>query len=229
MVEKLLVKDRDIVVPGDLLAEGMSYIPGGKAYREKDKIFTSTVGLVSLRGRVVKIIPLSGRYMPKKGDVVVGKVTNIGNSGWAVDIFSPYNADLNIGEATTEYIDLHKTELGSIFDIDDYILGEVVGINERKFIKLSTKHRPCRKLVGGNLISVSPSKIPRIIGKEGSMISMLKKGSNCDILVGQNGFVWIKGEPEKQALAAKVIHKIEEDSHKKGLTDVVKKMLEKGG
>jgi exosome complex component RRP4 len=229
MVEKIHVKDRDIVVPGDLLAEGMSYIPGGKAYRENSKIFTSTVGLASVRGRVVKVIPLSGRYMPKKGDVVIGTITNIGNSGWAVDIFAPYNADLNIGEATTEYIDLHKTELSSIFNIDDYVLAEVVGINERKFIKLSTKHRPCRKLIGGNLISVSPTKIPRIIGKEGSMISMLKQGSGCDILVGQNGFVWIKGDPEKQALAAKVINKIEDESHKKGLTDEIKKMLEKGG
>ena len=229
MVEKIYVKDRDIVVPGDLLAEGMSYIPGGKAYREKNKIFTSTVGLVSLRGRVVKIIPLSGRYMPKKGDVVIGKITNIGMSGWAVNIFAPYNADLNIGEATTEYIDLHKTELSSIFSLDDHVLAEVIAINERKFIKLSTKHRPCRKLTGGNLIRVSPTKIPRIIGKEGSMISLLKKSTGCDILVGQNGLVWIKGDPEKQAFAAKIITKIDEESHKKGLTDEIKKMLEKGG
>ncbi len=76
MVEKLLVKDRDIVVPGDLLAEGMNYIPGGKAYREDKNIFTSTVGLVSLRGRVIKVIPLSGRYMPKKVKEVIAYVQN---------------------------------------------------------------------------------------------------------------------------------------------------------
>jgi len=229
MTEKIYVKERDIVVPGDLLAEGMSYIPGNRAFREKEKIFSSTVGLVSLRGRVIKVIPLAGRYMPKKGDVVIGKITGIGSSGWMVDIFAPYNADLNIGEATAGYIDLNKTELGSIFDVDEYVLGEVIAITERKFIKLTTKHRPYRKLQGGNIIRVSPTKIPRIIGKEGSMISMLKNASGCEIVVGQNGLVWMKGEPEKQAMITKVIRKIEEESHKQGLTDTVKKMLEKGG
>jgi len=230
MTEKIVVKDRDIVVPGELLAEGMSYIPGGKAFRDDQKIYASSVGLVSVRGRVVKVIPLSGRYMPKRGDVVVGKITGIGNSGWAVDIFTPYNADLNIGEATQAYIDLRKTDLSSVFDIGDYLLAEIINVTESGFVKLSAKkHRMYGKLKGGNLVNVSPTKIPRIIGKEGSMISMLKKSTGCEVLVGQNGLVWMKGEPEKQALVAKVIKKINDESHKTGLTDEIKKMLEKGG
>lgn len=225
MAEKIHVKDRDIVIPGDLLAEGMSFLPSGKAFREGDKIYATTVGLVSIKGRVIKVIPLAGKYMPKKGDVVIGKVTNIGYSGWMLDVNSPYTADLNIGEATTEYIDLAKTDLSKYFDIGDYALAEVINISEGKFVKLTTKRRPYRKLKGGNIIEVSPTKIPRIIGKAGSMIKMLKDLSGCDIVVGQNGLVWIKGTPEKESLVAKAIKRIERESHTKGLTDKIKTML----
>ncbi|MBD3263043.1 RNA-binding protein [Candidatus Woesearchaeota archaeon] len=223
--EKIHIKNRDIVVPGDLLAEGMAYLPSGKAFREDNKIYAATVGLISIKGRVIKVIPLAGKYMPKKGDVVIGRVTNMGYSGWHLDVNSPYNADLNIGEATREYIDLAKTDLSKYFDIGEYALAEVINISENKYIKLSTKKRPYRKLKGGNIIEVSPTKIPRIIGKAGSMIKMLKDSSGCDIIVGQNGIVWIKGTPEKEALVAQAIHRIEKESHTKGLTYNIKKML----
>lgn len=227
-MEKLYVKDREIVVPGDLLAEGLSFLPSGKAFRENDKIYASTVGLVSIRGRVIKVVPLAGKYMPKKGDVVIGKITNIGYSGWILDINSPYTADLNIGEAVTEFVDLAKTDLSKFYDIGDYVLAEVINISEGKFVKLSMKKRQFRKLKGGNIIQVSPTKIPRIIGKAGSMIKMLKELSGCEIVVGQNGIIWIKGTPEKEALVAKAIKKIERESHLIGLTDKIKVLLQEG-
>jgi len=227
--EKLYIKDRDITVPGDLLAEGMEYLPAGKAYRDGEKIFACTMGMASIKGRVIKVIPLAGRYMPKKGDVVIGKVTGIAHSGWTVDINSPYNADLNIGEASRDYIDLAKTSMANYFDFNDYMLAEIISISESKYVKLTTKYRPYRKLSPGNIIMVSPTKIPRIIGKAGSMIKLLKDGSDCDIVVGQNGLVWIKGLPEKTALVAKAIKLIEKESHKSGLTDKVKNMMASGG
>lgn len=227
--EKLYIKDRSITVPGELLAEGMEYLPAGKAYRDGEKIFACTMGIASIKGRVIKIIPLAGRYMPKKGDVVIGYVVNISHSGWTLDINSPYNADLNIGEATRDYIDLAKTDLTRYFDINDYVLAEIIAISESKYVKLTTKYRPYRRLSPGNVITVSPTKIPRIIGKAGSMIKLLKDGSNCDVVVGQNGLVWIKGLPEKEALVAKAIKLIEKESHKSGLTDKIKALMEKGG
>lgn len=225
IAEKVYVNDRDIVIPGELLAEGFDFLPAGKAFREDEKIYASTIGLVYVKGRVIKVIPLAGRYMPKKGDVVIGKVTNISHSGWTLDINSPYLADLNIGEATQEYIDLAKTSLTRYFDIGDYVLAEVINISEGMFVKLTAKYRPYRKLQGGNIIMVSPTKIPRIIGKAGSMIKLLKDASGCDIVVGQNGLVWIRGEPEKEALVARTIKIIEKESHKPGLTDSIKQML----
>ena len=60
------------------------------------------------------------------------------------------------------------------------------------------------------------------------MIKMLKDHSNCDITVGQNGLIWIKGDAEKQALVSRIIKVIEKESHLPGLTDKIKHMLEGG-
>ncbi|MFH0869273.1 MAG: KH domain-containing protein, partial [archaeon] len=124
---------------------------------------------------------------------------------------------------------LAKTDMAHYFDYNDYMLAEIISISESKYVKLTTKYRPYRKLSPGNIIIVSPTKIPRIIGKAGSMINLLKDGSACDIVVGQNGLVWIKGLPEKTALVAKAIKLIEKESHKSGLTEKVKQMMASGG
>ena len=86
------------------------------------------------------------------------------------------------------------------------------------------RSRKCRKLRGGSLIKVTPAKVPRIIGKSGSMVEMIKEKTNTQIVVGQNGLVWIKGDNEH--VAAETILMIDQKSHVKGLTDQIKEFLE---
>ena len=84
-----------------------------------------------------------------------------------------------------------------------------------------------RNLRGGRLIKVTPTKVPRIIGKQGSMVSMIKEKTNCRIIVGQNGIVWIEGtDSDNENLATEAILKIEKDAHTEGLTDKIKNFLE---
>jgi len=227
MTDKLIVKDKEIVVPGDLLAEGMSYLPSGKAFRENKNIYASTVGLVYVKGKVVKVIPLAGAYVPKAGDDVIGKIKMLGHSGWAVDIGGPFNADLNIGEATMRYLDLNKTALSEVYDVKDYILANVKLVTQTGFVKLTTKESKYHKLDSGNIINVSPTKIPRIIGKKGSMIALIKELTGCRMFVGQNGLVWVDGEEKMIALASRAVKIIEKESHAGGLTNRIKDLLEK--
>jgi len=225
MSEKLYVADRAIVIPGEIIAEGIEFLPSGKAYREGDTIYASTIGMVSVKGHVVKVIPLAGRYMPKRNDIVIGKIAAVLNGGWAVDVNSPYPADLPLAEGTAEFIP-RGADLTRFYDVGDYIFCEVTHVTETKFVKLTASKRPYRRLRGGILIEVSPVKVPRIIGKQGSMVKMVKDATGCDIVVGQNGWIWIKGTPEKEALVEIIIKKIEEEAHTKGLTDKIKNMLE---
>ena len=83
------------------------------------------------------------------------------------------------------------------------------------------------KIAGGRLIRVNNQKVPRIIGKQGSMISMIKKKTNCEITVGQNGIIWVKGSPEGELMAVRAIKQIELKSHQEGLTEKMEKFLDK--
>ncbi|MEK6835304.1 MAG: exosome complex RNA-binding protein Rrp4 [Nanoarchaeota archaeon] len=223
---KLLVKEHEIVVPGQELAEGMDFLPSIGTYRDQDNIVSSKLGIISVNKNIIKVIPLTGRYIPKIDDVVIGRVVEIGFYGWSVDIGSAYPATLSIRD-TTEFIDKGEN-LTKYYDYGDTIAAGVVRVARYNSIDITTKGPGLRKLIGGKVIEVTPSKVPRLIGKQGSMISMIKDASGCNILVGQNGRVWIKGTSlEKENLVTNTIMKIEQESHIDGLTDKIKNLLEK--
>lgn len=224
---KLLIKDKEVVVPGEKIAEGMSYLPSQDTYRKDNHILASRLGLVRMDGNVVKIIPLAGKYLPKKGDVIIGKITDINIAGWSVETNSAYKAMLSMKDATSDFI-RRGSDLTRYFDVDDFILTKIFNVTSQNLIDLTMKGPGLKKLEGGRIVYVSPSKVPRIIGKQGSMVSMIKKATNCNIIVGQNGVVWIKGlKPGDELLAVETIRKIEEESHISGLTDRIQKFLEK--
>jgi len=225
-MEKLLVKEKDIVAPGEVLAEGMDNLPGVGTYRDGQKILAGRLGLVYMDGRAIKLIPLSGRYAPKRDDTIICKVTDISFSGWRVDTNSAYPAMLSIKDATSDFI-AKGADLTQYYNIGDYIVVKIINVTSQKLVDVTTKGPGLQKLKGGRIIEVSPHKVPRIIGKQGSMVSMLKQATNCRIVVGQNGLIWIEGEPDKELLVERTIRKIEKESHLTGLTDSIQKFLEK--
>jgi len=222
----LLVNERDIVVPGELLAEGIDYIPGDDVFRDKEKLIAIRLGLVNVSGRQVKIVPLVGPYVPLRGDVVIGKVVGMGFSGWRIDIGWAFEANLNIKDATSDYVE-KNSDLTKYFNYGDYLMVQIINVTSTKLIDITTKGPGLKKLTPGRIIKVGSSKVPRIIGKQGSMITMIKDATNTRISVGQNGIVWINGEePKKELLAIEAIRKIERESHTQGLTEVIKQFLE---
>ena len=223
---KVMVKEKDIVVPGETLAVGMDNLPGQGTYREGESIIASRLGVVQLDGRAIKLIPLSGRYIPKRGDVIICKVIDVGFSGWRLDTNSPYSAMMSLKEATSDYIP-RGADLTQYYALGDYIVGEIINVTSQKLVDVAMKGPGLRKLKGGRVIEVASNKVPRIIGKAGSMVSMIKDATGCNISVGQNGLVWIQGTPEKELLAIQTMRKIESESHLSGLTDKIKEYLEK--
>ena len=223
---KLLIKDKDIVVPGDVLAEGIDYLPAGGSFREENNIISSQLGLVTVSGRLVRVIPVSGRYVPKRGDNVVGKVTHVGMSNWSINIGYANESMLGLKEATSDFVP-RGADLTNYFKVGEYVLCKVVNVTKNKLIDVSMKGPGLRKLGPGRIIEVSSAKVPRMIGKAGSMITMIKDLTDCRITIGQNGVAWISGmDPDKEVLAVEALKIIEEKSHKTGLTDEIKKYLE---
>lgn len=220
----ILVKNKEIVVPGDALAEGMDYLPGFGTYRTNDKIMASRLGIVNVDGRAIKIIPLSGGYLPKKNDVVIGKVIDVTFSGWRLDINSAYTAMLMMKDGSSEYI-ARGADLTHYYKLGDYMVCKITNVTTQKLVDLTMKGPGLKKLRDGRIIRVSPFKVPRIIGKQGSMVTLIKQATNCSIVVGQNGLIWLQGNPEDEVLAVKTIKKIEKEAHRQGLTENIKQFL----
>ena len=86
-MSELKVKEKEIVIPGEILAEGMDYLPSTGTYRLENNIHASRLGLVTVEGKVIKIIPLSGKYLPKTGDVIIGQIKDISNFRLTIDDF----------------------------------------------------------------------------------------------------------------------------------------------
>lgn len=225
-MEGILVQEKNIVVPGQEVAAGMDFLPGNGVFREGDKLLSSKVGIVNISGRLIKIIPLAGRYLPREGDIVIGKVIGMGFSGWRINVGWPFEANLSLRDASSEFIE-KNADLSRYYNYGDYVVTQIINVISAKVIDLTMKGPGLRKLGPGRLIEATPSKVPRIIGKQGSMINMIKDATGCKISVGQNGLIWLIAEtPEKESLAVETIHKIEDESHISGLTDRIKEFLE---
>lgn len=214
---------REIVVPGDLLAIS-SKKAGPGTYSQGGKIFASQLGIKTVRPDSISVVPLAGRYVPVTGDLVVGKIIGVGASNWLVDINSPYPSPLHVNEVPWR---VEFGETRKFMQVGDVVLLKIVAVDELKRISVSMQDHGLRKLTGGMVIEVSPSKVPRVIGKNGSMIQMLKNETACRIYVGQNGRIWIDGELDNIVRAVQAIKMIEDEAHNLGLTEKVKEFLEK--
>ena len=215
---ELSVQDKEIVVPGQELASGMSFLPGPGTYRDETAIRAQRLGMVSIEGKVIKLIALSGKYLPKFKDKVIGKVIDVLLTGWRIEINSPYSAVMTLKDATSDFIQ-RGADLTQYYALGDYVMCQIVNVTSQKLIDVSMKAPGLRKLRGGRIIEVSPQKVPRIIGKDGSMVGMIKQATKCDIAVGQNGLVWLSGEPEGEVIASEAIKIIQEEAHLGGLTN----------
>ena len=214
---------REVVVPGELLAIS-SKKAGVGTYSEGGKIFASQLGIKTVRPDSISVVPLAGQYIPVTGDLVVGKIVDVGASNWLVDINSPYPSPLHVNEVPWR---VEFGETRKFMTVGDIVLLMIVGVDETKRIRVSMQEHGLRKLTGGTVMEVSPSKVPRVIGKNGSMIQMLKNMTSCRIYVGQNGRIWIDGELDSIVRAVQAIKMIEDESHSQGLTEKVKALLER--
>ena len=216
----IYVNEKDLVVPGELLAED-DYYPGRGTFEDDGKICSKLLGLVSLRNKKISVIPLKSKYLPKKGDVVIGKIDDVRFSMWGVDINSPYSGIL----PASEVFGREKKELSRVFDIGDVLFLRIVDVDEVKKVKLGLKGRGMGKFKGGVIVDIAPTKVPRLIGKKGSMINMIKDKTGCKIVVGQNGLVWVKGNEDIEQIVKNIIKLIEREAHTSGLTDRIKNKL----
>lgn len=214
--------ERQIVVPGEAIVKGNEYLPGEGAYRDGEEVVAGKYGIPNITDKHVKVIPLSGAYYPRRGNTIIGTVVDITFNGWLIDFSGAQNAFLPVAEVP-RYI--NRNELREYLDFGESVVVKVWDVKSRG-VDVSMKMRGFGKIEGGMIVNVSPNKVPRIIGKEGSMVKLIKSATGCDITVGQNGKVWIAGDRSDMEIATrKIVEFIVQNAVTSGLTEKVQEFI----
>jgi len=228
---KILVEPRSIVLPGDVLAEGDDVEPSS-IYIERvgKKLIATITGIVVVEDlgdkKRVSIIPLEGAYIPRPGDIVIGLVKDIGITHWEVDIASPYKGVLTVQEVLDRPFNPATDSLKKYLDVGDYIVAKVVAFDRARDPLLTIKGEGLGRISEGAIVEIKPSRVPRVIGRKGSMVNMLMKETGCSILVGQNGRILVKcPNKDLEEVVILSIKKIEAEAHTSGLTERVRAFI----
>jgi exosome complex component RRP4 len=186
------------------------------------RIYASVLGLLQPRPPFVRVAPLSGRYIPKAQDTVIGIVTDVQGTFWLLDIGAPRWAPLHM-TGTPWKMDFGETD--QYLRVGDAVVVVVEQIENTGRIGVTMLGDGLGKLEGGTLVMVAPAKVPRVIGKGGSMIQSIQRATGCQVVVGQNGRLWVDGPDEGILKVREALHLIEEEGQRRGLTERVQEFL----
>ncbi len=227
-MSKIHVKNRELVLPGDLLAEGDIEVTSLLIYKYGSKYYSTIIGLVNVENEnKVGIIPLEGPYIPKIGDVVIGLIVDLGITNWLVDIRAPYIAILNASDALNKPFNPIQDDLRNYYDVGDYIVAKVQSFDRVHNPTLTTKGKGLGKITSGKVIEIKPSRTPRVIGKRKSMLNVLTSETECEVVVGANGRIWVHCPNEDlEEILILAIKRIEQEAHTTGLTDKIREFIE---
>jgi exosome complex component RRP4 len=196
--------------------------PGPGTYRVGGKVYASILGLLAPKPPFLQVIPLSGRYIPKPEDVVIGTVTDCQGTFWLLDIGAPRWAPLHM-TGTPWDVQIGETE--KFLRVRDSVVVRVENLDPTGRIGVTMLGDGLGKLDGGTIVTVSPARIPRVVGRGGSMIETITRHTGAQIAVGQNGRVWINGTPEAILRASEALRLIEDQGQRRGLTERVESYL----
>jgi exosome complex component RRP4 len=215
---------RKQVIPGDVIVTG-DYRPGMFVQRRGSDMVALRIGLAEIVRNDVKVIPLSGAYMPRAEDMVVGKVVNVTGYGWEADINSCF-----VGYLPGQFVfgrDFSPSthDLTTRFQVGDLMLAKIEAFDRTRDPQLSIRGPGLGKIPQGEIVKITPMKVPRLIGRKGYMINMIAELSSCEIKVGQNGVVVVDGPAEGVRKAVQAIELIEQEAHTAELTTKVQQLL----
>ena len=215
------VAEGSFVLPGDLLDD--SGLRGGNGtYKVGGLVYAAQVGYKATAGRSVHVDAVSGTYVPRVGDQVIGTIVGIGPSNWYVEYDAPFQAPLHVNDVPWR---VEFGETAKFLGIGDSVLVRVSQVDETKKAFVSMRDRGLRKLTSGDIIKVHPSKVSRLIGREGIMVRMIKAQTGCELFVGQNGTVWLDGPVEGRARAEEAMALVLSAEDTPGLTQQVADLL----
>jgi exosome complex component RRP4 len=178
------------VLPGDIIVTG-NYQPEQNVILEGDRLMSTAIGFSEIKDDLVTVTPLTGLYTPKTDDLVVGKIVSHNALSWEVNINSYYPGILTAFDIFGKDYSASRDDLSLKLNTGDIILARIANVNSRDPLITITGEN-LGKIDSGELVKISPAKIPRLTEKNGSLIETIEGSTNATITVGQNGLIILK-------------------------------------
>jgi exosome complex RNA-binding protein Rrp4 len=182
-----------VYLPGEELPVQEGFLRGhGTVYSTKTGGLTaSVVGRVERVNKLITVKPLKARYTGSVGDVVVGRITEVGNKRWKLDINARVEATLLLGainlpggaQRRRTYEDV--LQMRELFAENDVVSCEVSSFYRDGGMAVQTRSLKYGKLENGLLCIVPPSLIKRL---KTHFVTL-----NCGVhlVIGHNGYIWL--------------------------------------
>lgn len=180
-----------IVTPGELVTDDPTWMKGHGTYFLENKTYSSVAGNVSRVNRLLSVIPLRGRYEAETGDHVIGRITEVGQKRWKVDIGCRQDAILMLGSVNLpggvlrRKSESDELQMRNFLKEGDLLNAEVQSIFSNGSASLHTRSLKYGKLRNGIFLKV-PSSL--IIKQKNHLYDL---PGNVSIILGVNGYIWL--------------------------------------
>jgi len=185
------------VTTGELITAETGFVSGhGTQVSDEKKLVATVSGFVERTNKVISVRPLSARYNGEIGDVIVGRITEIGDKRWKVDIGARQDAVLQLSSVNLPGgVQRRRTyedslQMRSFFAENDLISAEVQKVMQDGSIHLHTRNLKYGKLLNGQFVRVPASLIKR------SKQHFHQLSMGVDVIIGTSGFIWLQSTRE---------------------------------
>lgn len=187
-----LFNDGRFFSPGDVITKDTGFMRGHGTYMKKDgTLYASVAGVIQRVNKLISVTPLKTKYQGEIGDVVVGRITEVQQKRWKVDVNGRLDALLALSSVNLPGGELRRRSaedelaMRKYLQEGDLISAEVQNVHNDGAISLHTRSLKYGKLSQGTMIRVSPSLVKR----RKTHFHRLPCGAN--VILGNNGYIWI--------------------------------------
>ena len=215
-----------LVTPGMVVGPSSGKRAGSGMIAENNEFIATRVGWLNEQNNVVSVQPINSAYMPRSGDLIIGFVAEVRNNLWFFDVNGPFQALLPMSLAPW------KVEFGSTREhlgIGDAALARIQEVDETHNMVLTMKGVGLRRLNEGAVVSIPVNLIDTLRGDNNSTLSRIRDATDCRMIVGDNGRVWIHGDAEAMHVARQLIQTLNEEGHKKTFQSAVEALENERG
>ena len=214
--------EQRLVIPGEVIQDSAKMNPGCGLIKSPEGLVVTRLGNLNENNGTLHVSPINATYMPRSGDLVIGYVEAVQSNLWFLDVAGPFNALLPMSLAPW------KVEFGDArnhMDVGEAVLARAQEVDESHSVVCTMKGVGLRKISEGHIVEIPVQQIPNLRGEGGSRIQQIKNASDCRIIVGENGRVWIDGDSSGIKIAAKAIAIISEKGHMDNVDDSLAAVL----